>query len=717
VTNKKNLFGFPKKTKESEEIDQYLALIKKEPDNDRNYIRLAELYTRAGEEEKAIEVYEKVALLFEKKGFFNKAKAVLKQALAINPDHGRINVLLADLDKDDGLIKDAVMRYQTAVNYFINTGNKAAATTILKKIVEIQPQNISYAIKLATLLVTEKMYHDAEKILTPLMVSLKSTNKSADYVAVLKLLYLAKNENPDIGRELVKAYIKSGNHPQALSMLHKLLLADPESTDLLEQLAFLFERMGEKEKLEAVYKQLASLYQERHSTEESRKYYRKVLELNPRDTEALLALNEEGRLRDIISGKIASASVDIAGDEHDEEDEDIEIELDDHERSAISTPPVTPSTPQESAIPEKKEPAPESETAQRSASSRQTIKEAQVFRSYRLFDRALERLKTYPSWEKDVDILDLIAEIYIEKNDIRSGAETIFQLITVYLENGDEAHAKSIFYDAKDMLEIMPEAFQQMHEVLASMEERPMMLSTPEDAPTAPPSLKVDHHAESPLLLDPEEEKAAPSPPPALSAADKEFADMARDLLTELNEIREPEQKRLDELEFFISIEDYQSATILLQELVSSYPESKLLVGFRDIIPLKKEENIADTLDEVKESLSKTMRGADQSAEDFYNMGIVHLSMGMIAEAIGYFEQAAQMNGTDPKYLIAISDAWFQSGKNAQSLKYAQKALEKATDDDSKAEILEKIANLYYSAGDTGRQQQALEEIKRLKRR
>ncbi|HNT26624.1 MAG TPA: hypothetical protein PKH10_00470 [bacterium] len=717
MTNKKNLFGFPKKTKESEEIDQYLALIKKEPDNDRNYIRLAELYTRAGEEEKAIEVYEKVALLFEKKGFFNKAKAVLKQALAINPDHGRINVLLADLDKDDGLIKDAVMRYQTAVNYFINTGNKAAATTILKKIVEIQPQNISYAIKLATLLVTEKMYHDAEKILTPLMVSLKSTNKSADYVAVLKLLYLAKNENPDIGRELVKAYIKSGNHPQALSMLHKLLLADPESTDLLEQLAFLFERMGEKEKLEAVYKQLASVHQERHATEESHKYYRKVLELNPRDTEALLALNEEGRLRDIISGKIASASVDIAGDEHDEEeDEDIEIELDDHEKSAISTPTVAPSPPQENFVPEKNEPAPPSETLQRSASSRQTIKEAQVFRSYRLFDRALERLKAYPSWEKDVDILDLIAEIHIEKNDIRSGAETIFQLITVYLENGDEAHAKSIFYDAKDMLEIMPETFQQMQEVLASMEEQPMMLSTPEDAPTAPPSPKVDHHTEAPLLLDPEEEDA-PSSPPAPSAADKEFADMARDLLTELNEIREPDQKRLDELEFFISIEDYQSATILLQELVSSYPESKLLVGFRDIIPLKKEENIADTLDEVKESLSKTMRGADQSAEDFYNMGIVHLSMGMIAEAIGYFEQAAQMNSADPKYLIAISDAWFQSGKNAQSLKYAQKALEKATDNDSKAEILEKIANLYYSAGDTSRQQQALEEVKRLKRR
>jgi tetratricopeptide (TPR) repeat protein len=90
--------------------------------------------------------------------------------------------------------------------------------------------------------------------------------------------------------------------------------------------------------------------------------------------------------------------------------------------------------------------------------------------------------------------------------------------------------------------------------------------------------------------------------------------------------------------------------------------------------------------------------------------------MGMVAEAIGYFEQASQLDETNVKYLITISDAWFQSGKNGQSLKYARKAFEKATDKGSKVEILEKIANLYYSGGDTEGQKRTQEEIQKLKR-
>jgi tetratricopeptide (TPR) repeat protein len=89
--------------------------------------------------------------------------------------------------------------------------------------------------------------------------------------------------------------------------------------------------------------------------------------------------------------------------------------------------------------------------------------------------------------------------------------------------------------------------------------------------------------------------------------------------------------------------------------------------------------------------------------------------MGMAAEAIGYFEQAAQIDEDSIKYLMAVSDAWFQSGKNGQSLKYALKAAEKADDKATKAEILEKVANLYYSIGDAEHQRRTLEEIQKLK--
>gem|GEM_PF-654107 len=717
VTDKKNVFGFTKKPKNSDEIDQYLALIKKEPDNDRNYIRLAELYTRAEEEEKAIETYEKAALLFEKKGFFNKAKAVLKQALGLNPEHGRINVLLADLDKGDGLIKDAVIRYQIAANYFIKLGNKQAAITILKKIVDIQPQNTGFALKLATLLIAEKMYHDAEKILTPLKVSLKSADKSADYISVLKLLYSAKGESPEIGRELVSAFIRSGNHANALSILYKLVIANPDSIELLEQLAGLFEKMGEKDKLQSTYKQLATLHNEQRNIEERNKYYRKVLELNPRDTEALLALNEEGKLRDIISGKIAESSAGLDDDEENEEG-DIEIELDD-----------------QAPGPEYEDEPAEDETAQKqNYNITQFIKEAQVFRSYRLFDRAIDKLRSFPLWDKDPEALDMLAEVYIEKGDMAAGTEMLFLLIESCLGKGDAARAKSIFHDVKDLLETVPDRYQRIAASVAKADQSgempttartaPVVVKPPAPSPVASAEYRDEEPAEQPaeaaMLLTPEPESPLmltdPAPADEVAPIDAGFADLARDLLHELDELREPPQKQLDELEFFISIDDFQSATILLQELIASYPGSEMLAGFKNLIPMKKEENIADTLDEVKASLSKTMKGDDKSAEDFYNMGIVHLSMGMAAEAIGYFEQAAQIDEDSVKYLMAVSDAWFQSGKNGQSLKYALKAVEKADSPEMKAEILEKVANLYYSVGDAEHQRRTLEEIQKLKR-
>ena len=53
--------------KPNSEIEEFEELLKKKPDDDRAYVRLAELYARAGNEDKAIELYEKAALLFEKK--------------------------------------------------------------------------------------------------------------------------------------------------------------------------------------------------------------------------------------------------------------------------------------------------------------------------------------------------------------------------------------------------------------------------------------------------------------------------------------------------------------------------------------------------------------------------------------------------------------------------------------------------------------------------
>jgi len=346
----------------------------------------------------------------------------------------------------------------------------------------------------------------------------------------------------------------------------------------------------------------------------------------------------------------------------------------------------------------------------------------------------VEKLTSFSGWRQDPDVLELLAKVHFEKGDVAAGTEALFLLIEACLDRNEKQRASEAFEEVRELLAADPVRSRRLEERLASAApaEKPAAPRVVPPAPMPAPSPAKEYSdeeeeeegaavigspqpREEPLLLSPEPPSPENTPAPAAAPVDKAFADMTQDLLSELQELREPPQKKLDELEFFISIEDYHSATILLQELIASYPDSTLLAGFKNLIPMEKEENIAETLDEVKASLSKTMQG-EKSPEEFYNMGIVHLSMGMLAEAITYFEQTIRLDPDNMKYLVALADAWYQSGKTAQSLKYYRHAAERATDPDTKREILEKVANIYYTAGDAENERRTREEIRLLKR-
>ncbi|HDT11375.1 MAG TPA: tetratricopeptide repeat protein, partial [bacterium] len=380
------------------EIEEFEQQIKKRPDDDRAYVRLAELYARSGNESRAIELYEKAALVFEKKGFLNKAKAVLKQALMLNSEHGKINVLLADYDRQSGLMKDALMRYQTAVNYYAKIGNKLAAINILKKIVEISPGNINFTLKLSSLLVEEKMYHEAEKLLYPLAEELKGTDKVNEYALTLKLLYAATNNDSEVGKNLVNLYLKNSSYSNALAVLQKLIIEDPDAIEFLEKLAFVFEKLGNKQKLIATYKQIASILSKRQSFAEKDDIYRKILELDPHDREALSALKEEGKLRNIITDKIEGTSDELT--EQPEEDMDLVIDMD------VEVGDIDVENASEERVPGQNL---DIETA---------LKESKVFMSYRLFDKAIDRLQSCRDWRNSPEALDILIEGFIELGEM-----------------------------------------------------------------------------------------------------------------------------------------------------------------------------------------------------------------------------------------------------------------------------------------------------------
>ena len=542
---------FIKGKKAVSEIEQFEELIRKKPEDDRAYVRLAELYARAGRETKAIETYEKVAVIFEKKGFLNKAKAVLKQALLLSPEHGKINVLLADYDKQSGLVKDAAMRYNTAVNYYVKAGNKIAAINILRKMLELYPGNVNLSLKLANMLISEGMNHDAEKLLVPLSESLKNTDKVNEYVSVLKLLYTATGNDAEIGKTLVNFYLKKGSYSNALIVLQKLVVDNPDTIEFLEKLAFVFEKLGETHKLIAIYKQIAVVHAKHKNYAERDEMYRRILELDPNDREALFILNENAKLRDIISDKIKDSTGDLRREEGGRDD--FVIDVDPNGGNAEKPHKV---------------------------SIRSAVKESRSFLSYKLFDKAVEKVKSVEGWETSDDAYDVLIEANIEQGKVEEAGELLLTLIDLKVSEGKIGEVRDLMSDAEDMLGSDD----------ARIISRKQQIAEQENDFTDPESgVEGEVFSGIPNLEEPDSEQPAVSAEETGSEAAVEKPQEPEPVAA-VDESAEPPQERLDELEFYITIEDFVSATQLLEELVEAYPKSSFLKEIKAAIPEKKGE-------------------------------------------------------------------------------------------------------------------------------
>lgn len=664
--------------KPNSEIEEFEELLKKKPDDDRAYVRLAELYARAGNEEKAIELYEKAALLFEKKGFLNKAKAVLKQAIMLNPEHGKINVLLADFDRQSGLIKDATLRYQTAVNYYVKIGNKLAAINILRKIIELYPGNVNFVIKLANMLVAEKMNHEAEKLLTPLADALKSSDKLNEYATVLKLLYTATNGDTEIGKSLVNLYLRSGSFTNALAVLQKLIVDNPETIEFLEKLVFVFEKLGEKRKLTAVYKQIAAVYAQKQNFIERDSLYRKVLEIDPHDREALSGLNEQGRLRDIIADKIDSSSNDMTDDEDmDELELDIDIEH--------------PEEPEMLKAEKESLAAEELKEGKQTIDIETAIKEATVFLNYRLFGKAIDKIHSCPDWLKVPEAMDILIQSNIELGEVETAGDLIISLIDLNIEKGNKKEAADLILDACTILGRNDHRIIDRRKILESGEAEapesvvPVDMAVLSSVSEADPE-DLDDILEEPAELIPEKDESLP---------DQDFADMTRDILSEL---QEPPQEKLDELEFYISIDDFSSANQLLQELLLNYPESRFLAGIRELIPTGREEDLSGTVESVKESLREDLR-KETDSEQLYDLALSHLSMGMFTEAISLLNDALDADPENVRYMTGLSNAWMIAQQPEKSLEMLKMALGCTSDPEIAGSIKEQMLEIEESLG------------------
>jgi tetratricopeptide (TPR) repeat protein len=230
---------------------------------------IGDLYARMGEIPKAIEYFKTVGDAYAAQGFTVKGIAMYKKITKLQPSLDA-TLKLAELYTQQGLFNDARAQYLHVAEDFMKNGDLEQAVRLFQKVLEMDPENVPMRIKLAEVYVRLGKKKEAWEIFSAAAESLRARGSLAAAEDVLKRMlvldpgngyvlllrgkaalesddpksaigYLEKapelDTHPEALRDLLKAYLQTGNSTKATPIAEKLLTVhnDPDGLFLLAE--------------------------------------------------------------------------------------------------------------------------------------------------------------------------------------------------------------------------------------------------------------------------------------------------------------------------------------------------------------------------------------------------------------------------------------------------------------------------------------------------
>ena len=236
-------------------ISEYEKILKNDPKDLTVTNTVGDLYSRSGDSDKATECFKNVGDAYAGQGFTVKAIAMYKKICKLKPSLESL-LKLAELYTQQGLFNDARAQYLQVAEEFLKANEFENAIRIFQKILEMDPENSQMRVKLAEVYVRLGKKKEAWEIFAAAAESMRSKGSlgAADEV-LQRMLTLdpgnayalqmqAKNllesgdaagavsafqkitdidSNPDGLRDLLKAYLLTGQLSEAGTIANKLL--------------------------------------------------------------------------------------------------------------------------------------------------------------------------------------------------------------------------------------------------------------------------------------------------------------------------------------------------------------------------------------------------------------------------------------------------------------------------------------------------------------
>ncbi len=251
-------------------IAEYLRIVDDQPRDLNSTNTLGDLYVRAGQVDKAVEQFIRIASILNDDGFRSKAGALYKKILKLKPDHEHALLQAGEIAASQGLLVDARMYFKTVADRRRARGDTRGAAQAMIRCGTLDPADYKARMAAAASRAEIGEISGAVDDFKAMAAELSEDNRQREAIEPLRQAALLAPDDEGIRELLMNVYLAAGDltrarecavtprhfkslaaaldqvgsTDEALGMLREAARLDPADAELREHLARTFATSG-----------------------------------------------------------------------------------------------------------------------------------------------------------------------------------------------------------------------------------------------------------------------------------------------------------------------------------------------------------------------------------------------------------------------------------------------------------------------------------------
>jgi tetratricopeptide (TPR) repeat protein len=242
-----------------EAIAEYQKLLSGTDQDTPIRTQMADLYVRAGQNQKAVAVFIKIAESYEQRGLFTKAIATLKRIKRLDSENLDSIKMLADLYQNQGFSSDAMREYSKLAKALENQKKPEDAIRVYETLLKLSPQDTEARTILAGLLKKTGRVEQAVEEFNAVAEAHLRKKRMKPARESLKQARELDEENPRTLTNLIDLFKREDKKKEALELIETILKKDKDNVKVLYLLGNLHLEDGNNKEAEEIFARIIAL--------------------------------------------------------------------------------------------------------------------------------------------------------------------------------------------------------------------------------------------------------------------------------------------------------------------------------------------------------------------------------------------------------------------------------------------------------------------------